>query len=328
MKKILITDEIRGWAKEYALRLLNQEETLASLRHLKSQLDGDRAEYVGRIISLLPAILDMMPWEYALFHRMHFAVFDKAGAKAIDLSERLSLSEQGGMPKEKSLYMHIVTALQYDVVQQKIFPVYVRKMGIRSCVYCNAQYAVSAKKGKTERSSVYRSTFNIDHWKPKNHYPYLAVAFYNLYPCCPACNQGKSYTEKDWCLYAEDGEDLNPYKFRLDDASLLNYLLSWDAEQLNIEFVDKITGVEPDYDEDFHIRKLYNNFKSEVEEVIWRSRIYSSKMVEAMQQSGLYYLKPQDVNRYIIGNYDREEDIMKRPLAKLTQDIAKQIGLL
>ena len=98
--------------------------------------------------------------------------------------------------------------------------------------------------------------------------------------------------------------------------------------QLNIEFVDKITGVEPDYDEDFHIRKLYNNFKSEVEEVIWRSRIYSSKMVEAMQQSGLYYLKPQDVNRYIIGNYDREEDIMKRPLAKLTQDIAKQIGLL
>lgn len=328
MKKILITDEIRGWAKEYALRLLNQEETLASLRHLKSQLDGDRAEYVGRIISLLPAILDMMPWEYALFHRMHFAVFDKAGAKAIDLSERLSLSEQGGMPKEKSLYMHIVTALQYDVVQQKIFPVYVRKMGIRSCVYCNAQYAVSAKKGKTDRSSVYRSTFNIDHWKPKNHYPYLAVAFYNLYPCCPACNQGKSYTEKDWCLYAEDGEDLNPYKFRLDDASLLNYLLSWDAEQLNIEFVDKITGVEPDYDEDFHIRKLYNNFKSEVEEVIWRSRIYSSKMVEAMQQSGLYYLKPQDVNRYIIGNYDREEDIMKRPLAKLTQDIAKQIGLL
>lgn len=328
MKKILITDEIRGWAKEYALRILNQEETLASLRHLKSQLDGNRAEYVGHVISFLPAILDMMPWEYALFHRIHFAVFDLAGAQAIDLSQKLSLSEPGGMPKEKSLYMHIVTALQYDVVQQKIFPVYVRKMGIRSCVYCNAQYAVSAKKGKTERSSVYRSTFNIDHWKPKNHYPYLAVAFYNLYPSCPACNQGKSYTEKDWCLYAQDGEELNPYKFRLDDMSLLNYLLSWDAEQLNIEFVDKTTGVEPGYDEDFHIRKLYNNFKSEVEEVIWRSRIYSSKMVEAMQQSGLYYLKPQDVNRYIIGNYDREEDIMKRPLAKLTQDIAKQIGLL
>lgn len=328
MKKILITDEIRGWAKEYALRLLNQEETLASLRHLKSQLDGDRAEYVGRVISLLPTILDMMPWDYLSFHRKHFAIFDKAGAKAIDLSERLSLSEPGGMPKEKSLYMHIVTALQYDVVQQKIFPVYVRKMGIRSCVYCNAQYAVSAKKGKTDRSSVYRSTFNIDHWKPKNHYPYLAVAFYNLYPSCPACNQGKSYTEKDWCLYAEDGEELNPYKFRLDDMSLLNYLLSWDAEQLNIEFVDKTTGVEPDYDEDFHIRKLYNNFKSEVEEVIWRSRIYSSKMVEAMQQSGLYYLKPQDVNRYIIGNYDREDDIMKRPLAKLTQDIAKQLGII
>ena len=279
MKKILITNEIKGWAKEYALRLLNQEDTLASLRHLKSQLDGDRAEYVGRIISFLPAILDMLPWEYASFHRKHFSVFDKGGAKAIDLSQRLPLSEPGCVPKEKTLYMHIVTALQYDVVQQKIFPTYVRKMGIRSCVYCNAQYAVSAKKGKTDRSSVYRSTFNIDHWKPKNHYPYLAVAFYNLYPSCTACNQGKSFTEKDWCLYAQDGEDLNPYKFRLDDMSLLNYLLSWDAEQLRVDFVDKATGIAPDYDEDFHIRKLYNNFKSEVEEVIWRSRIYSSKMV-------------------------------------------------
>ena len=328
MKKILITDEIRGWAKEYALRLLNQEDTFASLRHLKSQLDGNRAEYVGRVISYLPAILDMLPWEYTTFHRKHFAEFDKGGAKAIDLSQRLPLSEPGCVLKEKTLYMHIVTALQYDVVQQKIFPTYVRKMGIRSCVYCNAQYAVSAKKGKTDRSSVYRSTFNIDHWKPKNHYPYLAVAFYNLYPSCTACNQGKSFTEKDWCLYAQDGEDLNPYKFRLDDMSLLNYLLSWDAEQLRVDFVDKATGIAPDYDEDFHIRKLYNNFKSEVEEVIWRSRIYSSKMVEAMQQSGIYHLKPQDVNRYIIGNYDREDDIMKRPLAKLTQDIAKQIGLL
>ena len=76
------------------------------------------------------------------------------------------------------------------------------------------------------------------------------MAFYNLYPCCTACNQGKSYTEKDWCMYAQVGDMLNPYKFRLDDMSLLNYLLTWDAEQLKIDFVDKTTGLIPDYDED------------------------------------------------------------------------------
>jgi hypothetical protein len=129
-------------------------------------------------------------------------------------------------------------------------------------------------------------------------------------------------------MYAQVGDMLNPYKFRLDDMPLLNYLLTWDAEQLKIDFVDKTTGLRPDYDKDFHVQKLYNNFKTEVEDVIWRNRIYNAKMVEAMQQSGVYKIKPQDANRFIIGNYDREEDVMKRPLAKLTQDIARQLGLI
>ena len=149
MKKILITDEIRGMAKDYAMRLLNQEGAIDSLRHLKSQLTGNEAKYVECIIRNLPAILEMLPWNYTNFHQQHFALFDKGGARAIDFSHRILLSDDGGSPKEKAFYMHIVAALKYDVVQQKLFPECVRKMGIRACVYCNAQYAVSAKKGKT-----------------------------------------------------------------------------------------------------------------------------------------------------------------------------------
>ena len=128
-------------------------------------------------------------------------------------------------------------------------------------------------------------------------------------------------------MYANVGEILNPYKFRLDNMSLLNYLLKWDAEQLNIDFVDNGQRALA-YDEDFHIQELYNNFKTEVEDIIWRSKIYNANMIEAMRQSGVYEIKPHDVNRFIIGNYDREEDIMKRPLTKLTQDIARQLGLI
>ena len=62
--------------------------------------------------------------------------------------------------------------------------------------------------------------------------------------------------------------------------------------------------------------------------MIWRKRIYNADMLKAMQQSGVYVLKPHDVNRFIIGNYDREEDIQKRPLAKLIQDVAKQLGII
>jgi hypothetical protein len=34
------------------------------------------------------------------------------------------------------------------------------------------------------------------------------------------------------------------------------------------------------------------------------------------------------INRLLIGNYDKPEDIHKRPMAKFTQDIAKQLGLI
>lgn len=86
--------------------------------------------------------------------------------------------------------------------------------------------------------------------------------------------------------------------------------------------------VPQDYDDYFHITKLYNNFKPEVEDVIWRKRIYNVDMLKAMQQSGVYTLKPNDVNRFIIGNYDRPDDILRRPLAKLIQDIARQLKLI
>jgi len=237
------------------------------------------------------------------------------------------LADSSGTKHKLKMYMHIVNALQYDIVQEKIFPRYAQKLGIRSCVYCNAQFAVSAKKGKTDYGKRYISTYTIDHWRPKSVYPYLAVAFYNLYPCCSACNQAKSNKTIDRSLYCQVVTDVNPYEFRLDDQSYLDYLVNWKHEMLKIKFLDKNNGQPPkQYDDFFHITKLYNNFTPEVEEVLWRKRIYNPDMVEAMKQSGVYVLMPQDVKRFVIGNYDKEEDILKRPLAKLIQDIAKQLG--
>ena len=67
----------------------------------------------------------------------------------------------------------------------------------------------------------------------------------------------------------------------MEDDTLLNYEFDWDAEKLEIQFLDKNTGALPtEYDKYFHIRKLYANFKGEVEEVIWRKRTYNDAMLE------------------------------------------------
>ena len=324
MKRIVVTDKVKIWAKAYARKVLSELRPVDALKSLKAKLTDDDADYVESVISLLPGILELLPWDSDSFYRDNFAKYDRT----VDLGRTCQLTDGSGKTVSQQLYMHIVNALQYPAVQQEVFPEYVNNLGIRSCVYCNAQYAVSSKKGKTDRSTPYRMTYTIDHWKPKNKYPYLAVAFYNLYPCCAPCNQSKSFYERDWMMYCQNGDNVNPFEFKVDNMSLVDYLTDWDAEKLKIEFVPKVYGEYSEYDKKFHISKLYNNFKSEVEEVIWRSRIYNPKMIEALKQSGVYQLKPDDVNRFIIGNYDREEDILKRPLAKLIQDIAKQIGLV
>lgn len=328
MKRLLVTDNIKRMATEYAMKVTKQLNPEAELRYLMGQLHGNEAEYVGKIIENLSAILDMLPWEYDNFHSAVFADFDKSGTKAIDLSKSISFKPLNKKAKTQQIYKHILSALGYDKIREEVFPQYIRKLDIRSCVYCNAQYAVSTKKGSTGCSSKFHVTFDLDHWKPKDKYPYLGVAFFNLYPSCPACNRGHSDKSKKWCLYAQEGEEQNPYRFNINNQSLLKYLLDWDAETLKIDFVDGVTGNAAVYDGNDHIEKIYNNFKDVVEDVIWRKRIYSAKMIEAMKQSGVYELKPHDVNRFIIGNYDREEDMLKRPLAKLIQDVAKQLELI
>lgn len=329
MKRIVVTDKIKCWAKAYAAKVQKDLKPKDALNHLKSQLNGDEADYVQEIVDTLPDILDLLPWDYADFHDVHFVQYDKEeGTHPVNLGKECSLYDKQGKRKQQQFYMHIVDALGYSEVQQKLFPEYVKKMGIRSCVYCNAQYAVSSKKGKTERGKYYRTTFTLDHWKPKSKFPYLAVAFYNLYPCCAPCNQAKSWCEREWMLYCNDATEANPFLFEVESQSLADYLTTWDAEKLKIQFKPKEAGHYPKYDENFHVSKMYSNFKSEVEDVIWRSRIYNDKMIEAMLQSSVYKVKPEDVNRFIIGNYDREEDILKRPLAKLIQDVARQLGLL
>lgn len=324
MKRIVVTDKVKSWAKTYAGKVLSELRPLDALESLKVQLTDDEAGYVESVKRLLPDILELLPWEYDTFYREKFSQYNET----VNLGRMCQLLDDSGKTVCQPLYMHIVNALKYPAVQQDVFPEYIYKLGIRSCVYCNAQYAVSYKKGKTDRSTPYRTTYTLDHWKPKSKYPYLAVAFYNLYPCCAPCNQAKSYYERNWMMYCENGDNENPFEFKVEGMSLIDYLTNWDAKKLKIVFLPKVDGEYPEYDKNFHISKLYNNFKSEVEEVIWRSRIYSPKMIEALEQSGVYQLKPHDVNRFIIGNYDREEDILKRPLAKLIQDVAKQIGLI
>lgn len=42
----------------------------------------------------------------------------------------------------------------------------------------------------------------------------------------------------------------------------------------------------------------------------------------------LDFSSSQDVKRFILGTFDSHEDVHKRPLTKLVQDVAKQLGII
>ena len=338
MKRIVLTSVIEGYAADYLRDLggltVNPQQLLWDL---ENQLPGPFSDYVRTIRQNYGSIIIAKPDEMDIHHSAVAALF--AGFNVLDFSREFrvwwwkdALSYK--LVKEK-FYQLVVDALCYDDVQEKIFPKYVKKLGIKSCVYCNAQYAISAKRGKTDAGKSYRATFTIDHYWPKSKYPYLATSFFNLYPACATCNQTKSTRDPIFELYVKPTdpvEERNPFEFRLDKASFVKYSMSGEADDLEIEFGTR-TGIPAqiaaEYEKYFHVEKLYGNLKDTVEEVIWEYRVYNKAGRQALKDSYGHLLPHEsDWNRFVLGNYDREEDIHKRPLAKLVQDVAKQLCMI
>lgn len=333
MIQIGITPTIEQYAAEY----LNDLRHLADkpedrLARLASALNnaGYNAEslYVQQIIDNYEDIITAKPNDYNTRVALYFGIINLLGRINLNIQQANGTFKQ----VEKVLYMHIVDAMGYDDVREKIFPKYMKGLNIKSCVYCGTQYAVSVKRGKTSRNKTYHSTFTLDHYMPKSKYPYLATSFFNLYPCCAHCNQLKSNKNPIFALYDNSNSNKFPFKFILDKKSFLKYSMTGDSDDLRIIFGPNIGTPQQkvdDYDSYFHINKLYENFNDTVEEKIWKYRAHNTSAIKALKDAGFNFIPCKaDINRFILGNYDQADDILKRPLAKLVQDIAKQLGII
>ncbi|WP_302024193.1 HNH endonuclease [uncultured Prevotella sp.] len=331
MIQIAITPEIEQYANDYLKDLRGlADKPEDRLTRLVNDLNRANltieATYVQQIINNYMDIITAKPNDYITRIASFFTNLN------LSWKIRLNITQKDGTNKSvyQSVYMHIVNAMGYDDVREKIFPKYMKKLNIKSCVYCGTQYAVSVKKGKKNRSKTYLSTYTLDHYMPKSKYPYLATSFFNLYPCCAHCNQIKSDKNPIFQLY--NTSNISPFKFTLDKQSFLKYSMTGDSDDLRIIFGPNLgtsQQIVDDYDNYFHINKLYKNFNDIVEEIIWKYRANNTSAIKTLKNSGFNFIPQKaDINRFILGNYDKLDDILKRPLAKLVQDIAKQLGII
>lgn len=225
----------------------------------------------------------------------------------------------------KEFKNELLCRMGYSKLRNDYYSRYFETTGLKACVYCNSQLAVTVRSFKGGKSAK----FQVDHFLPKSEYPCFSISFFNLLPVCGPCNGKKSANTLGFNVYSDDPNDLkdSPFKFHLDKKSIVSYRINGVQEKLRIKFDDpsKIG-----FNESFDVEGIYSTQKDLAEELVLKSIIYNKNYLNSLRNSfgKLYPNKIPMAERLLVGNYTRVKDIHKRPMSKFTQDIARQLKLI
>jgi 5-methylcytosine-specific restriction endonuclease McrA len=223
----------------------------------------------------------------------------------------------------------LLKVLGYSILRSNekyaLYPKFYDNLGLRACVYCNSQLTITVDNKGGKKSAK----FEVDHFIPKSDYPCFSISFFNLYPVCSSCNGKKSNNVVNFLLYSNKFKEIKEsyFEFEIDKKSIAKFRLSCVESELIIKFKDSINS---GLNETFLVEGIYNTQKDLAAEIILKSLIYNKSYQNTLKRSfeKLYGDRPLLFNRLILGNYSEVTDIHKRPMAKFTQDIGKQLKLI
>lgn len=277
--------------------------------------DADKyADYIGRIIQLFPIdLLTMKPNQFESFNDKMMMMLQAPDR----LNARLLIS---GHKVAKTFHEILVDTMQYSEVRKWILPEHIRKVGVKACVYCNANFTITSDGG--------HAFYDIDHWKPKSVYPWACLSFFNFQPACHTCNQLKNDDTDDqyFGLYESDpNKCLDVLHFSLSSAGLTAFILNHDPRGLDIRlsaYRDADRSIADKQNSKLHINEIYKEHIDVIEEASWRKLIANNSWIKSIQEGlGSIGLDEKSVNRLIYANYTEADDMHKRPLSRLVQDI-------
>lgn len=320
MKPIRIDEKLYDFAKKFSSELYDGERTsfvtrLERLENLKTKWIKPKEK---RVIDL---IIHNYKNQKLLFCKPNIH------QKLVYLSDEHLKDVFYENRQQNEFGKAIENALRYDTLQEKDAIKIVKHLKLNTCPYCNASLTVVVNKNNVEKPR-----FQLDHFFPKSKYPFLAISFFNLVPSCGQCNQSKSKSSvklgDHFHLYSEE-TPYDVFQFKLDKKSLIEYLLKGGKNQVSVHLTTKnerhSTFVN-NHNKTFGIQGLYDTQSDIVEELIWKSQYYTGSRMEEI--AVLLGISKESVARMITGNYLEYEDIHKRPLAKFTQDIARDLKLI
>lgn len=332
----------RGYVGNRAETTIADAKTyMASLPQQKQPLYkaavGDRK---GRWASLPPAnkVLapkEMLDDESIVALRLFLANFDFiADADELDMAyimPRVRLFMKG-LKNPKKVYNTFYRVVVEGGYESDSFPrnELIKAVNTRVCPYCNRIFVECVES----KQRVIKG--QLDHFYPKEKYPYLALSRFNLVPSCSYCNGGSGKHNTD----ARIKKLVNPF-FMTDIHSLTFKADVPKKGFLNLKTIESAISIKLDTSlcpdmannvEVFNLMALYNTHLDYASEVYYKYMKMKTKAYRDFVRSItrpskdsrkniVKQMTEKDLERVILGIYSDQTDQARRPLSKFLFDL-------
>lgn len=329
MRRILIDSTVEARAKEFAKVMkgnrpdkldwgneMPKDKLKAFYNDLVKRSDReDYAKYVYHIIILYENLLVLTPDSFEPIYKRYFDKWDSLLKNEVEYNS-----------KKKKFYEHVTDCMGYTKIQSKLMRQYMKEQRIKTCVYCNAQYAITTEE--FEENGVWKrmGTYQFDHRMPKSVFPFLSTSYYNLQPSCPTCNQTKLARTALFNLYTDKKEELDVFRFELTPDKAVTSYVKDDLDSLEVKLkCDSSQELLDNHQDLFHIDLIYAEHVDVVKRIIVILQANSDYYRQSLSESvgRLFPNGVEDPGYFFFGYYMKNENVHLQPLSKLVQDVVE-----
>ncbi len=212
----------------------------------------------------------------------------------------------------------------YSKHQQKIAKYFATHIKPTTCYYCNIDFINVYEIEKKDKIEL-KNGFTLDNVLPKEEYPYFALSLFNLVPSCYICNSKIKGRQKlgNISPTSEKFQFHEKVKFK---TFINNQKLQFETDNdINVRLIESYSDEYNNYIEIFRLNECYEFHRNLVIEMLDKRRRYPDSRIREL--ADLTKQPFEKVKSDLFGKYLNDSDLSKRPLAKLTRDIAEELGL-
>ncbi|WP_257149510.1 hypothetical protein [Bacillus thuringiensis] len=238
---------------------------------------------------------------------------------------------------------------QYSNENEKKWGAYelVKQLKVEVCPYCNRQFITVSEPNEEEKG---RTRPQLDHFYSQSRFPFLAVSFFNLIPCCHVCNSNLKGNQEFSINthihpYEKGFGDLVQFTLQFKEGNgQLDYLKAWNSNPDIFSIGFKVNEIEKQKYENeeiellltriennkktFKLNSLYNSHTDYVGEILMKSLRYNDAKIDSLcHEFPNLFPSKHDVVRVVYSNYVDTAQLDKRVLSKLTRDITQEFGI-